>query len=119
MGGKAASYFPNEFNYLTIQTADQESQDLKSLFQRTSAFIESGVRAGGVLVHCFAGVSRSSTVVAAYLMDRHEMTAQDALRLVRRDVCGHVCVSCHTMYLDHHDLSRVAANLAAAYLEAI
>ena len=92
MGGKAASYFPNSFKYLTIQTADQEDQDLKSLFQRTSAFIESGVRAGGVLVHCFAGVSRSATCVAAYLMDRHEMTAQDALSLVRRDVCVGMCV---------------------------
>jgi|SouAtlMetagenome_1021521.scaffolds.fasta_scaffold336917_1 dual specificity phosphatase 12 len=82
MGGKTASYFPDEFKYLVIQTADQEDQDLSSLFKRTSAFIDSGVRAGGVLVHCFAGVSRSSTVVAAYLMDRHQMTAKDALVLV-------------------------------------
>jgi len=83
MGGQSASYFPQEFKYLVIQTADQEDQDLMSLFSKTSKFIDAGVHAGGVLVHCFAGVSRSSTVAAAYLMDRHQMSAQDAVELVR------------------------------------
>lgn len=36
---------------------------------QTSAFIHEGRMQGGCLVHCYAGVSRSSTVLMAYLID--------------------------------------------------
>ena len=44
---------------------------------------------GKVLVNCLKGMSRSSTVVLAYLMLRKNMTAMDALTVVRRhrEVC--------------------------------
>ena len=32
--------------------------------------IEKGRKVGGVLVHCYAGVSRSSTFVIAYIMQK-------------------------------------------------
>lgn len=40
-------------------------------------------------MHCVQGVSRSATLVIAYLMIKHHMTVQDALRLVRskREIC--------------------------------
>ena len=44
MGGRENSYFPDEFKYLIIQTADNDQQDLISLFQQTSAFIDESVR---------------------------------------------------------------------------
>lgn len=37
----------------------------------------------GVLVHCFAGVSRSASVVAAYLVFRERLTPRQAVARVR------------------------------------
>lgn len=41
-------------------------------------------RPGKILVHCSAGVSRSPTIIVAYLMQRHHMTLKEALGLVVR-----------------------------------
>jgi len=42
--------------------------------------VESG---GGVLVHCMAGISRSSSVVIAFLMKVHKLSFEDALPRVK------------------------------------
>lgn len=72
-----------------IGLADLPSEDLLSHFDDTYEFITVGLEKGAVLVHCLCGVSRSATVVLAYLMRRDGLSVNEALKRVRsqRPVC--------------------------------
>ncbi|XP_064652922.1 dual specificity protein phosphatase 3-like [Lineus longissimus] len=59
-------------------------------FEKTADFMQEALDSGGkVLVHCIMGRSRSPTLVLAYLMKKHGMTAEEALKTVKenRDIC--------------------------------
>lgn len=70
--------------FLGIPAYDTITFNLSRYFYEAADFIDSGLRSGGrVLVHCHAGISRSATVVAAFLMIKRNMTAQEAIRVIR------------------------------------
>lgn len=62
-----ASY-PGTFTYLSIDIRDKEYSNLLSCIPAANIFIEAGIEAGGVLVHCSGGRSRSAAFISAYLM---------------------------------------------------
>ncbi|KAJ6794973.1 putative dual specificity protein phosphatase 1B [Iris pallida] len=76
--------FPNDFTYKKIDVLDTSDTNLKEHFEECFDFIDSARKdGGGVLVHCFAGRSRSVTIILAYLMKKHRMSLSHALELVR------------------------------------
>jgi len=65
-----------------IGAEDRSGYDLSKHFDETYCFIDRN-RHGNVLVHCVAGISRSATIVAAYLMRRFGYTVEAVILLMR------------------------------------
>ncbi|KAJ8255082.1 hypothetical protein GJAV_G00200730 [Gymnothorax javanicus] len=71
-------------HYKRLPATDSSKQNLRQYFEEVFEFIEEAHQSGrGVLVHCQAGVSRSATIVIAYLMKHTLMTMQDAYKYVK------------------------------------
>ncbi|THU86236.1 phosphatases II [Dendrothele bispora CBS 962.96] len=72
-------------NRLHISVLDRPDADILVHLERTTEFIKNALDAAAknrVLVHCFQGISRSATVVCAYLIATLRMQAPDAIALV-------------------------------------
>ena len=81
--------FEDAFTYIRIAVQDTWNQDLPSHFARCFEFIQNAKENGHVvMVHCNAGISRSSTITIAYIMQSQRMNLSDAYAFVkhRRDI---------------------------------
>jgi len=66
MGDRA---LPESVKKMYVRLVDADSSDISAHFDSAAQFIDDEVRSGGrVLVHCAAGISRSCSLVLAYLM---------------------------------------------------
>ncbi len=74
--------FPKQFTYLSIDIRDRDDANLLSCIPASNIFLEAGIDAGGVLVHCFGGRSRSAALVAAFLMSSRGWTLDQALDVI-------------------------------------
>ncbi|XP_040000407.1 dual specificity protein phosphatase 22-B isoform X2 [Xiphias gladius] len=73
-----------QMTYLCISAADLPTQNLIQHFKQSIMFMhESRLKGEGCLVHCLAGVSRSVTLVVAYIMTVTGLGWQEALAAVR------------------------------------
>lgn len=67
-----------------VEALDLSSFKLDRFFEESAEFIDRALASGGkVLVHCKEGISRSATLVLAFLMLKRNLTVQEAVRLVR------------------------------------
>ncbi|CDQ78147.1 unnamed protein product [Oncorhynchus mykiss] len=72
------------FSYKRLPATDSNKQNLRQYFEEAFEFIEEARQADmGLLIHCQAGVSRSATIVIAYLMKHTWMTMTDAYKFVK------------------------------------
>lgn len=71
------------FTYKRIPIFDNRGEDIISHMDSACRFIEEGKHYGGVLVHCHKGISRSASFIIGYLMNKHEMTYEEAYGYVK------------------------------------
>ncbi|CAN1170611.1 Dual specificity protein phosphatase 12 [Linum perenne] len=75
---------------MAVPIRDTESEDLLDYLEVCLDFIDRSRKEGSVLVHCFAGVSRSAAIITAYLMRSEQLSLEDALKSIRES-CEFVC----------------------------
>ncbi|KAK1934668.1 Dual specificity protein phosphatase 2 [Phytophthora citrophthora] len=78
------------FTYRRCPVFDNKAEDISGVLEGCIAFIDQAKYYGRILVHCNKGVSRSSSMVVAYLMKLRSMSFQKALDFVveRRPVAN-------------------------------
>ncbi|KAK9057751.1 hypothetical protein SSX86_022589 [Deinandra increscens subsp. villosa] len=69
---------------MAVPLRDMESENLLDYLDVCLDFIEESRKNGSVLVHCFAGVSRSAAIITAYLMRTERLSLEDALESLRQ-----------------------------------
>ncbi|CAI2383030.1 unnamed protein product [Moneuplotes crassus] len=90
MGNDMEPQFPGRFQYKVCELHDIDTEDIHQFFHEGIDFIQQALDQGGtVLVHCAGGISRSSTMICAYLMKTNSWTFSQALEFVKtkRFVC--------------------------------
>lgn len=76
--------FPADLKYKVVSAMDVPWENLSKYFESCIRFIKTAIKhGGGCLVHCYGGVSRSATIVIAYLMSEHKMGMFEALNFVK------------------------------------
>ncbi|KAG7549440.1 Dual specificity phosphatase catalytic domain [Arabidopsis thaliana x Arabidopsis arenosa] len=73
-----------KFTRMVVFAYDQEWENLLDLIDICLDFIDAGRKEKGVLVHCFAGQSRSASMVIAYLMRTEKLSREEALVSLRQ-----------------------------------
>lgn len=77
--------FSDKIKYLHIELEDKEDVLLKDRFDEAIRFMNMAFQnpSNRILIHCNLGISRSSTLILAYLMKTYNATLHEAYRFLR------------------------------------
>jgi protein tyrosine phosphatase (PTP) superfamily phosphohydrolase (DUF442 family) len=75
-----------KYKYLRVDVLDLPSQNIRKYFDKAFQFIDDALRTktNNVLVHCSAGISRSPTLVLAYMIKKNHMKLDEAFHQMRQ-----------------------------------
>ncbi|CAD8161251.1 unnamed protein product [Paramecium octaurelia] len=76
--------YDGNISSMFIRVDDADFVNLSQYFQQAIDFIDQNRLFTNVLVHCYAGISRSATIVIAYLMKSYKMTLDEAYKYVQQ-----------------------------------
>jgi hypothetical protein len=87
-------FFPGEFTYQRFHLPDSPSSNITTVLPHALPFIAQGLALNEpVFVHCDAGVSRSGSVIVAYLMASRGSSFDEAAAAAR---AGRYCIKPNT-----------------------
>ncbi|CAL5420598.1 unnamed protein product [Camellia sinensis] len=75
---------------MAVPLRDTENENLLEYLDVCLDVIDKSRKEGSMLVHCFAGVSRSAAIITAYLMRTEQLSKEDALESLQKS-CEFVC----------------------------
>ena len=78
-GSDLRMFFEDNITYLKFDLDDTEDESIAQYFESAIQFINNCNPTNNILIHCYAGISRSATIVLAYLMKSHHMSLTNAL----------------------------------------
>jgi protein-tyrosine phosphatase len=103
---KSSHYVKNGFSLFHIPLFDAPNEDISKWFDHVSDFIMAHrFMKRKILVHCHAGISRSTTLVASFLMNLKNWNHNEAIRYIRTK---RSCVNPNTGFLKQ--LSKYKGN---------
>lgn len=68
---------------LYVPAEDHDAYDISKYFNQAVNYIHECLKKTNILVHCLAGVSRSVSLVLAYLIKHKQMTYEQAYQAVK------------------------------------
>ncbi|CAF3095951.1 unnamed protein product [Rotaria sp. Silwood2] len=79
-------FWEKKCQYMRVDVLDIPSENIRKHFDKTFQFIDEALhkKTNSVLVHCSAGISRSPTLVLAYMIKKHHMTLDEAFNKMRQ-----------------------------------
>lgn len=80
----------SQITRMKVLLNDDPTENLLDRLEACLEFIDKARERGTILVHCMAGVSRSASVIVAYLMKIESLSVKDALSSLR-EVSSKVC----------------------------
>lgn len=90
----------SKYKQLCIRINDDYSAVIRPYFEEAHEFINKAINSGeNILIHCYAGISRSATIVISYIMKKYKMTNDDAYIFVRnkRNIVEPNFVFCYSL----------------------
>ncbi|MGI0046922.1 MAG: dual specificity protein phosphatase 23 [Nitrosotalea sp.] len=76
--------------YLHVPTEDLSAPDMEQIDQAVEFIHERIQNEEPVMVHCAAGIGRTGTILACYLVKYHKSSAKDAIEKVRKERPGSI-----------------------------
>lgn len=76
--------YMNKINYIKFEKEDKRNVLLTDIFEDCFKLIDEAIKSSScILIHCAAGISRSATIVLAYLMSREKLSFNKAFSFVK------------------------------------
>lgn len=76
--------YPSQFAYHRISLEDSSDDSISPHLDSVTLFIDTWIKKGNVLVHCRGALSRSPSVVIAYLAKYKNMSVDESFELVQK-----------------------------------